>query len=161
VKHPVEDLTALEDGALPAARADEVRHHLHGCAACRAEQARLAATRSLLSALPAAPEPSPFFSTRLAAAIAEEERRPRGLLERLSLRWRFAVPAGAVAAAGLAVFLGVRAQRADERALAAHLELLADYEVVASLDAVETEEDADVVAHLDELDAPAGKAGRP
>lgn len=158
MKHVAEDLTALADGALPEERAREVRAHLAGCADCKAEQARLSAALSLLSRLPAAPEPSPFFGTRLAAAIAEEERKPRGLLERLSVRWRLAIPAGAVAAAGLAAFLGVRAQRAEERAIAEHLELLSDYEVVASLDAVETEEDADVVAHLDELQP---KEGRP
>lgn len=158
MKHVVEDLTALADGALPEERAREVRAHLAGCAPCRAEEARLSAALSLLSRLPPAPEPSPFFEARLAARIAEEERRPRGLLDRLSLRLRFAIPAGAVAAAGLAVFLGIRAQRAEERAIAEHLELLSDYEVVASLDAVESEEDADVVAHLDELST---KEGRP
>ncbi|MFT3913170.1 MAG: zf-HC2 domain-containing protein [Anaeromyxobacteraceae bacterium] len=158
MKHVVEDLTALADGALPEERAREVRAHLAGCAACRAEEARLTAALSLLSRLPAAPEPSPYFGTRLAAAIAEEERRPRGLVARLSMRWRLAIPAGAVAAAGLAAFLGIRAQRAEERAIAEHLELLSDYEVVASLDTVETEEDADVVAHLDELSP---KEGRP
>jgi len=151
VKHPVEDLTALADGALAPDRAEEVRRHLAGCPSCQAEQARLTAALSLLARLPAAPEPSPFFGTRLAAALAEEERRPRGLLDRLARQWKFAVPAGAVAAAGLAVVLGVRAQQAEERELAAHLDLLADYEVVASLDAVETAEDAEVVAHLDEL----------
>ena len=55
--------------------------------------------------------------------------------------------------------LAVRQQRADEAALAQHLELLEDYEVVASLGDVETAEDAAVVAALDELSPRA--EGRP
>jgi hypothetical protein len=48
--------------------------------------------------------------------------------------------------------VAVRARTASERDLAAHLELLEDLEVVASVDLVESPEDADVVAHLDEME---------
>jgi anti-sigma factor RsiW len=161
VTHPQEDLTALADGALPSARAEEVRRHLAGCAACRAEHAHLAATLAALRSLPPAPEPSPLFGTRLAARLAQEERRPRGVLAGLAARWRIAVPVGALAALAAAVVVTVRAQRAEEQALAAHLELLADYELVASLDAVESQEDADLVAHLDELDLTTPREGHP
>jgi hypothetical protein len=41
-------------------------------------------------------------------------------------------------------------QRADLE-MASHLDLLENYVAVASLDVVETPEDLDVVAHLDEL----------
>ena len=47
-----------------------------------------------------------------------------------------------------------------EADVAAHLELLEDYVVVAGLGDVETAEDAAIVAHLDEL-APAAREGKP
>ena len=160
--HVQEDLTALLDGALPPAHRAEVERHLEGCQACRAERERLAGALSLLGALPPPPEPSPYFATRLAARLADEpEPGPaRGLVERLaSWRWRFAIPAAALAAAAALLVVGVRQQRRDEAALADHLELLENYEAVASLGAVETAEDALVVASLDEVSPP--KEGRP
>jgi len=129
VTHPVEELTALLDGALPGARRTEVEAHLAGCPACRAERNRLAGATALLAALPAPPVPSPRFATRLAARLARE-------------------PAPAAAAA--VALLTVRHQRAEELALAGQLDLLEEYEVVASLGDVETEEDAAVVASLDQ-----------
>jgi hypothetical protein len=45
-------------------------------------------------------------------------------------------------------------RQADERAdleMARHLDLLENYVAIASLDVVETPEDLEVVAHLDEL----------
>lgn len=160
MSHPLDDLTALLDGALPPARAAEVERHLAGCAACRAARDRLAGAVARLAALPPPPEPSPWFLTRLEARLADEPPRARGLLAALAAwRWRLAVPATAVAAAAAMAVLAVRQQRADEAALAQHLELLEDYEVVASLGDVETAEDAAVVAALDELSPRA--EGRP
>jgi hypothetical protein len=46
----------------------------------------------------------------------------------------------------------VSGHRRDQAFLASHLDLFESYEVVASVDAVETPEDVDVVAHLDELE---------
>jgi anti-sigma factor RsiW len=155
VKHPQEDLTALADGALPPARAGEVRNHLAGCEACRAELARIVATVSALAALPPAPEPSPWFATRLTARLEAEARRPSGLARFLAAfapRWRIAVPAGLAVVAASIGLVAMRAKTASERELAAHLELLEDYELVASLDLVESPEDATLVAHLDELE---------
>jgi anti-sigma factor RsiW len=156
VRHPIDDLTALLDGALPAARAAEVSVHLESCAACRAERERLASAIAALGALPPAPGPSPFFATRLEARLARERAEARrSWLDRL--RWKITAPAAAAAlAAGAAVF-AIRVQR-EEAAVAAHLDLLADYEVVASLGDVESADDAAVVAALDEL---LGKEGRP
>lgn len=162
--HPIEDLTALLDGALPPGRAAEVARHLASCAPCRAERDRLAAGIALLRALPPPPEPSPFFAARLEARIAREGRRRRSWVERLGLlplRWRIAAPAAAAAIAAAAVLAGVRSHRADEAELARHLDLLLDYEVVASLGDVESEEDAALVAVLDELDELEGRKGRP
>ena len=165
--HVGEELTALLDGALPPPRRDEVERHLAACPACRAERDRLAGALALLCALPPPPAPSPWFAARLEARLAEApEPEPAGLgglLGRLvTWRWRLAVPAVALAGAAALLVLGVRQQRLDEEALAANLELLENYEVVASLGDVETAEDAAVVASLDELGpARPAREGRP
>lgn len=157
--HPLDDLTALLDGALPPARRAEVEGHLAGCAGCRAERDRLAGALGALSSLPPPPGPSPWFLSRLEARLADEPAPARGLLATLSAwRWRLGVPAAAVAAAAAMAVVAVRQQRADEAALAQHLELLEEYEVVASLGDVDTAEDAAVVAALHEL---APREGRP
>jgi anti-sigma factor RsiW len=158
-RHPVEDLTALVDGALPPARAKEIERHLEACATCRAERDRLAAAASAFRALPPAPEPSPLFAARLAARLAREER-PRGSwaarlsawVNPSSFRWKLAAPAAAVALAGGVVFAAVRIQRAEETAVAENLDLLLDYEAVSSLGDVASAEDAEVVAMLDEIE---------
>lgn len=155
--HVGDDLTALLDGALPAARQAQVEAHLAGCASCRGERDRIARALSAIAALPAPPPPSPGFEQRFYARLAREAPRRRSLLERLGdrpLRWL--VPAAALAAVLVA---GVSIRRAGERAdleMAGHLDLLENYVEVASLDLVETPEDLDVVSHLDEL-----KAGSP
>ncbi len=159
MKHPHDDLTAFLDGALAPERAGEVARHLDACPACRAERDRLASAIAALGMLPPAPEPSPFFATRLQARLAREGTREPGLLRRISAaRWKLAAPVLAGALAAGVVVVGVRTRRAEERALAAHLDLLLDYEAVASVGDVETPEDAAVVASLDELD---GKRGTP
>ena len=162
--HPVEDLTALADGALPPARAEQVREHLGSCAACRAELDRLAAAAAALRRLPPAPEPSPLFAARLAARLAREGRPRRSFGARLAawldpapLRWKLAAPAAAAVLAGGVVFAAVRIQRAEERAVAENLDLLLEYEAVSSLGDVASAEDAAVVAMLDELAPAEGK----
>ncbi len=151
MKHVVDELSALLDGALDPAARGRVESHLATCAGCRAERDRLSGALAALARLPAAPEPSPYFAARLAARLAQEPSR--GLLGRLSAwRWRLALPAGGLAAAALAGVLVVRQQRGLELAAAAQLDLLQEYETVASLDDVETAEDAAVIAQLDTLD---------
>jgi anti-sigma factor RsiW len=162
--HPVDELTALLDGALSRARAEEVERHLAACPECRAEKVRLASAVAALGRLPSPPEPSPFLWTRLAARLAREERPRPAWAARLgawadlgSLRWKLAAPAAAVLLAGGVVFAAVRLQRAEERAVAEHLDLLLDYEAVSSLGDVSSAEDAAVVAMLDEIAPPEGK----
>lgn len=164
MRHPNDELTALLDGALAPGRAEEVLRHLRECPACRAERDRLAAGIAALRALPPAPAPSPSFAARLEARIAREGRK-RSWLERIldraapaGLRWKVGVPASAAAIAAAAALLAVRAQRAEEAELARHLDLLLDYEVVASLGDVQSAEDAALVAVLDEIE---GREGRP
>jgi anti-sigma factor RsiW len=154
VKHAQDDLTAYLDGALdPGARA-QVEAHLAGCAACRAERDRLAATLALLGRLPPAPAPSPSFEARFEARLAAaraERRERRALLD--GLRWRWLAPGLAAAAMAATAVVVARDGRAREVALADHLELMEEYEAVASVGAVESADDVQVVAHLDEVEA--------
>jgi anti-sigma factor RsiW len=155
--HVADDLTAYLDGALDPVRSAEVGDHLSACAACRAERDGIARALSAFAALPPPPPPPPGFEQRFYARLAREAPRRRSLLERLSaLPFRWLVPATGLAAA-LAVGIWVR--QAGERAdleMARHLALLENYVEVASLGVVETPEDLEVVAHLDEL-----REGRP
>jgi len=151
MSHVAQDLTALLDGALSPERCAEVEAHLLGCAGCRAERQRLARALSLLSALPPAPEPTAGFGRRFWARLEAEPPR-LGLLRALAgWRWRVVAPlAGAAAMAAVLAVGGVR-QRSQQREMAAHLELLEEYELAASLGTVESAEDVEVVAHLDQL----------
>ena len=151
MRHVREELTALLDGALDPARRSEVEVHLRACPDCGAERDRLAAALSALRALPAPPGPSPAFEARFFARLAREGDRPRGLLARLAaLRWRAIAPlAGVATAAAVAAVVVVR-QRADLAGMARHLELLDQYELVASLGEVDVA-DVEVVVHLDEM----------
>jgi anti-sigma factor RsiW len=154
MSHVVEELTALLDGALAPDEERSVRSHLAGCASCQVEEARLRGATALLGALPLPPPPSPAFAAALEARLAAERGRGAGMLERLlGRRWRLAIPAAAAAAATLVAVGSIRQDRARERDVAARLDLLEEYAVVASLGDVETAEDAEVVAHLDELAA--------
>jgi hypothetical protein len=129
-----------------------VESHLAGCAPCRAERDGLARALAVLAATPAPPPPPAGFEQRFYARLAREAPRRAPFLEQLAahpLRWL--VPATGLAAA-LALGIGVR--RTGEQAdleVARHLDLLESYVEVASLDVVESAEDVDVVAHLDEL----------
>ena len=73
-----------------AAQADnELRLHLDSCEACRAQLEGLRATMALLDTWNA-PEPNPYFMTRLNARLAEERQgAPAGWLENLRMRLMF------------------------------------------------------------------------
>jgi hypothetical protein len=76
---------AATTDALPA----KTQAHLAGCDRCRRELAELRATMTLLDAWKA-PEPNPYFITRLEACLREErEAEPAGWFA--SLRARFAL----------------------------------------------------------------------
>jgi len=70
---------------LPAA----VGEHLRACSACQAELAKLRQTWSLLDEW-RAPEPSPYFNSRLQARLREEKAAPQatGMLAWLGVRWQ-------------------------------------------------------------------------
>ena len=67
----------------PASAPAEVRDHVAQCEGCRKELEELRATMGMMDAWEA-PEPSPFFFTRLTARMREErEAAPTGWLARL------------------------------------------------------------------------------
>jgi anti-sigma factor RsiW len=150
VSHVVQDLTALLDGALSPERRAQVEAHLLACAGCRTERRRLEGAVRLLSALPPAPEPRADFGRRFWARLEAEPRR-HGLFPALG-GWRWIAPlAGATAMAAVLAIGGVR-HLGQQREMAAHLDMLEEYELAASLGAVESAEDVEVVAHLDQLE---------
>jgi len=81
------ELMIAEESALPqsmsgsvteSAASEAIRQHLAGCAECRGELEELRSTISLLDAW-RAPEPNPYFLTRLNARLDEErEAAPVG-----------------------------------------------------------------------------------
>jgi hypothetical protein len=77
-----ETMIAVED----ASHQEGIRSHLAGCDACRRELEELRATMSLLDAW-GAPEPNPYFLTRLNARLNEErEAAPASWYEKLRAR---------------------------------------------------------------------------
>jgi len=152
MRHVESDLTAYLDGALDPAGAAAVEAHLSGCAACRAERDRLASALRVVAALPPPPTPSPTFGRTFWARVDAEPRPRRDSLGRLLVgRWAAFTALAGGAAAALVVLAAHREALRHERELAAHLDLFENYEVVASLGAVRSAEDAEVIAHLDEL----------
>ena len=153
MKHVVDDLTALLDGALDPAARRTVEAHLAACAGLprRARPAR-AAPCGRWRGSRRRPSRRPGFAARLAARLADEPRRGlAGACWRPGAGgWR-SRPAG-LAAAALAGVLMVRHQHGLELGAAAELDLLQEYEVVASVGDVETAEDAALIAHLDTLE---------
>jgi hypothetical protein len=79
----------LEDLFLePEAVSAEVRSHVAGCAGCSAQLAALYSTMDLLDTWQA-PEPNPYFLTRMEARLREErEAEPTGWLARQLARIR-------------------------------------------------------------------------
>ncbi len=75
----------LDPAAVPA----KVRDHVAECEGCRGELEKLQATMALLDGWEA-PEPSPYFLTRLGARMREErEAAPAGWLNRMRARYAY------------------------------------------------------------------------
>lgn len=99
-----EQLLDLAYGELGRREARALRAHLESCAECRAELARMTATRSAMSALRDEPAPDRGEGILLAAAReAVRERRPRPFLP----SWVWGASVGVVGAAAVAL-LAVR-----------------------------------------------------
>lgn len=154
-----DELTAYLDGEVAPSRAQRLEGHLQGCPGCAATLALLRRSAEALARLPA-PAPSPALRSavlsRIAAEPAPAERGVRGWL-----LWRspWSVAPLAVGAAAVLVLFSWRAldggrgpeglAEPGRLELAANLEILEDLEVIG----LETPEDLEVVARLDELEA--------
>lgn len=105
---------AMADLLLDPAAAPAAAHaHLQTCARCRDEYGALANTAALLDDW-TAPEPSPYWSTRMTARLKDEQAAPArgwaGWVERLRTRsWvsNHALRPAAAGTAALALVLGV------------------------------------------------------
>jgi len=74
--HEISELMPdLAAGFVPVT--SEVEDHLQNCAACTGQLQELRQTMALLDEWQA-PEPSPYFSTRVMARVREEQARPSG-----------------------------------------------------------------------------------
>lgn len=96
----------IEAGAAPEMATAEARLHLAGCSACSEEWKAMQQTMALLDEWQA-PEPSPYFSTRLRARVREEARQPGGFAARLRAGFANAFLAGRKAslASAMAILL--------------------------------------------------------
>jgi anti-sigma factor RsiW len=134
-----EHILDLAAGNAPSA---EVEQHLSTCSGCAGRVAELRSTMSLLDEWQA-PEPSPYFDTRLKARIREEAAKP----QRAGLLAWFRRPVIALAAAGL-MALGVVAIRVAEQP--SHPTVTAQASAVKDLQTLG--EDEDMFAEFDILD---------
>lgn len=72
----------IEAAAAPGMATAEAQLHLAGCSACASEWKAMRETMALLDEWQA-PEPSPYFGTRLRAMMREEAQQPAGFAARL------------------------------------------------------------------------------
>ena len=100
--------TKLADMLLdPEAAPAKVKSHVAECASCRKELEELRATMGLMETW-TAPEPSPYFMTRLNARMREErEAPPQSWFQRIRARFAYGPPMHArpLAATALTVLL--------------------------------------------------------
>jgi anti-sigma factor RsiW len=137
VRENLFDLAEGENGV-----SAEVREHLKSCSACAEELRSLKATMAVLDEWQA-PEPSPYFDSRLQARLREERRlaaQPRGVLGWLGLRWQqtAAVAVAAVMAVGIAMYVQPPPPPQPHSAAVSDLQ--------------ELDKNADLYANLDMLD---------
>lgn len=93
----------------PESVSPEVRAHVEACPECGRELRALEATMAVMDAWEA-PEVSPYFDSRMAAKLREEQRaEPAGWFERMRVRFLFGdkMHLRPVAAAALALMIAV------------------------------------------------------
>jgi anti-sigma factor RsiW len=171
-----EDLSALLDRELPAAREAEVRAHLEGCADCQVRLAAFSSLNASLRGVGARPVPADLEARLLARVGREDMALPRhGASERSrpGRRPRLApaiLVAALAAAAAVVVYLGVVrgpgvpvpglpiAQRPERRTeerpappAASDLDAASEEELSLAIE-LDTLEDLDVIANLDLLE---------
>ena len=89
----LEQMSAVGESSNRSLGDEAVRTHLAGCDACRQELAELRATMALLD-MWEAPEPNPYFLTRLDARLEDERAAPAGWFERLKARLTYGAGVG-------------------------------------------------------------------
>jgi anti-sigma factor RsiW len=99
------DLAAGMDTSMPKAEQLEVKKHIASCEACATHLSDLQKTMALLDEWQA-PEPSPYFDTRLQARLREEMARPHAVWPSWLRRPAWAMSLAAVVFAG-ALTIGV------------------------------------------------------
>lgn len=122
---PFDTLSAYADAQASAEEAAALDAHLPACAACAASLAALGSARRALAAYPVPPAPADLAARILSAAESAAGRRPwwRAFFDELAAG--LAQPAGAVAAAALAlaVFFAWRSPGAAPELAEAPLEV--------------------------------------
>jgi len=125
--------TEIREEILDLAIADatvrpEIHEHLEACPSCRKEWESMRSTMALLDTWEA-PEPSPFFDTKLNARLRAEAAAPQGWRERireagLSIGWR---PVTALAlAVAMAIGIGVYQSKSNAPAVTGGPSAVAD-----------------------------------
>lgn len=96
----------IEAGAAPEMASNDAQLHLAGCSACAREWKAMQQTMALLDEWQA-PEPSPYFNTRLRARLREEAQQPVGFAARVRAAFgsAFLVGRKAALASAMAVLL--------------------------------------------------------
>lgn len=158
------DLVAYYDSELTADRMRAVADHLEGCPDCSSEFSSLQEAMAEITE-PQTITPSPdydlLFWNKIRALRSEKEARQWKLLE--PLRILFARRSALVASACIALCLCMatiitlrhnRTPSAEELALARHMELFANYDVIEKSDALEHFE---LITVLDTLAEDAGR----
>ena len=95
----------MEAALLGAPASAEMQQHLAACASCAGEWKEFGATMTLLDEWEA-PEPSPYFDTRLQARLREEAQLPASLWQRVFLPFTHGRRAVGAAALGLVLLAG-------------------------------------------------------
>jgi hypothetical protein len=99
------ELAAGMDTSMPEAEQREVKKHIASCEACATHLSDLQKTMALLDEWQA-PEPSPYFDTRMQARLREEMARPHAARFRWLYRPAWGMSLAAMVFAG-ALTLGV------------------------------------------------------
>lgn len=98
-------LSAFLDGELPEKTTSRISEHLSKCPTCQQEAASLSSVWEGLEEMHAI-DPSPYFWTRLSARIAQAEEQRFPLKEIWGMLHRLLVPATAIAASVVGLWIG-------------------------------------------------------
>jgi predicted anti-sigma-YlaC factor YlaD len=145
IREEMFDLMMAEEALAP-----EVQTHLNGCAACSAELNSMKQTMLLLDEWQA-PEPSPYFNTRLNALVREEKAKAAQKHSWISDWFRRPVLTAAAAVAlvvGAGVYAGVQNMHHQDPVVAQNDPAVKDLQTL--------DKDQEVIANFAALDDDSG-----